>query len=279
MIFKEKKTIFLLNRPEKHFLRSFYFKSLKTGIDIAFEDKNYEILFAPQNKHFEDILSANNHKVAGVISIHPSFRDKSIKLLENRNDINSVLINCRSDKLNWVDLNNIRGAMVMTEHLIKLGHEKILFIGGHFESQNSIDRLEGYKKTLEKHKVKFDPQLTLSCDFEITIAYERLKDYLLNNERNFTAIFAANDLMAIGAIRALVDNNLRVPQDVAVVGFDDFEFASTFYIPLTTYRQPFYNLGYIAGKTLLNSIESKKGLQQVELIGDIIVRKSCGAVK
>jgi len=280
MISKDKKTIVLLNRPERHFVGSFYFKNIKSGIDFALEGSNYQVFFAQQDDHFEEILSSKKQKIAGVISIHPTINDKSIKLLEKETDIDSILINCRSDKISWVDLDNICGAMTMTEHLIKLGHEKILFLGGFFDSQNSIVRFEGYKKALEKYHIKYDPKLTLSCDFGITVSYDRMKEYLSSNSKSFTAIFAANDLMAVGAIRALADNKIKVPEDIAVVGFDDFEFASTFYIPLTTYKQPFHNLGYIAAKTILRSIETKnKCCHQVELIGDLIVRKSCGAAK
>ena len=206
--------------------------------------------------------------------------DRSIKILEKENDVYSVLINCRSNKLTWVDLDNVSGAMTMTEHLIKLGHEKILYIGGFLESQNNIDRFKGFQKALEKYHIKFDPKLSLTCDFGVTIAYERMKEFLAAGKKDFTAIFATNDLMAVGAIRALIDDKLRVPEDVAVVGFDDFDFAATFYIPLTTYKQPFHNLGYIAAKSIIRSIETNnKCQQQVELIGEIIVRKSCGAKK
>jgi len=280
MISKNKNTIVLVNRPEKHFVGSFYFKNIKTGIDLALDGTNYQIFFAQQDEHLAEILESRKQSIAGVIAIHPTINDKSIKLLEKENDVISILINCRSNKLSWVDLDNVRGAMTMTEHLIKLGHEKILFIGGFLESQNNIDRFKGFQKALEKYRIKFDPKLNLTCDFGVTIAYDRMKEFLAGGRKDFTAIFAANDLMAVGAIRALVDFNLKVPEDIAVVGFDDFDFAATFYIPLTTYKQPFHNLGYIATRSVIRALETNnRVLQHVELIGEIVIRRSCGARK
>jgi LacI family repressor for deo operon, udp, cdd, tsx, nupC, and nupG len=140
--------------------------------------------------------------------------------------------------------------------------------------------LKGFRYALEKYKIKFNPKLVVNCDFSITLAYERMKEYLRSEKRGFTAIFASNDLMAVGAIRALVDENIRVPEDVAVVGFDDFDFSSTFYIPLTTYRQPFFNIGFAATKKLIRQIETGfDRTQQTELIGEIVIRESCGSKK
>ncbi|MEI8218712.1 MAG: substrate-binding domain-containing protein, partial [Elusimicrobiota bacterium] len=217
-------------------------------------------------------------KLNGVIALAPHVNTDLLKTMEETK-IPSVLINCRSDKLSWVDVDNVHGAMTMTEHLIKLGHERILCIMGFPESQNSLDRLEGYKRALEKYRIKFNPQLVIPCDFSITLAYERMQELLARSAKlDFTAIFASNDLMAVGAIRALVDKNIRVPEDVAVVGFDDFDFSSSFFIPLTTYRQPFVNIGFAATRVLLKQLETGfDPTKQFEMIGEIIVRDSCGA--
>ncbi|MCX5781237.1 MAG: substrate-binding domain-containing protein [Elusimicrobia bacterium] len=273
-----KDTVLLSNRPEKHFLGSLYFKNIKSGIDYAFEGTGFKLLYTQQDNSLADILASKKQKIAGIIDISPFINDNSVKLLEKENKYKSVLINCRSAKLGWVDLDNVRGAMTMTEHLIKLGHEKILYIAGFQESQNNIDRFKGFKNALGKYNIKFNPRLILTCDFSITLAYERMKEFLSHDRKSFTAIFAANDLMAVGAIRALIDERIRTPEDIAVVGFDDFDFASTFYIPLTTYRQPFKNLGYIAARSIVTANESNRcQQQQVELVGEIVVRKSCGS--
>jgi DNA-binding LacI/PurR family transcriptional regulator len=217
------------------------------------------------------------HK-SGVLNIAPHVNHPSIDLLR-KEKIPTVLINCRAEHANWIDVDNVRGAMVMTEHLISLGHEKIVFINGFPESQNGMDRLKGFKKTLSKYNIDYNPKMLINGDFSVTLAYERMKHFLQQNKKmDFTAIFASNDYMAIGIIRALIDDNIRVPEDVAVVGFDDFNFSASFYIPLTTYRQPFHNIGYLATKLLLNTITSENHEpQQLELIGELVIRESCGA--
>lgn len=273
-----KDTVILLNRPEKHFLGSFYFMNVKQGIDAALEGTPYQVLMSQQDSKFSETVVTKQRKLNGVIALAPHVNTDLLKTLEGTK-IPSMLINCRSQKLSWVDLDNIHGATTMTEHLIKLGHERILCITGFPESQNSIDRLEGYKRALDKNKIKFNPKLVLPSDFSITLAYERMQELLAQDGKpDFTAIFASNDLMAVGAIRALADKNIRVPEDIAVVGFDDFDFSSSFFVPLTTYRQPFMNIGFTATRLLLKQLETGfDASKQFELIGEIVVRDSCGA--
>ena len=105
-----------------------------------------------------------------------------------------------------------------------------------------------------------------------------MKSHLLQNKGKFTAVFCTNDYMAVGVVRALADEKLRVPDDIAVVGFDDLDFASTFYTPLTTYSQPLSNFGFLAAKFLIKQMRSKKDKNlQGELLGELVVRQSCGA--
>jgi LacI family repressor for deo operon, udp, cdd, tsx, nupC, and nupG len=272
-----KDTVILLNRPEKHFLGSFYFLNVKAGIDAALDGTPYQVLLVQQDSDFAKSLTSGQQNMTGIISIAPHINHESITLMEQAKTP-AVLVNCRSNGLSWVDLDNVTGAKAMAEHLLKLGHEKILFISGFPESQNSIDRMRGFQLALDKYKVRFNPKQVVTCDFSITLAYEKMKEYLQQNGVNFTAVFATNDLMAVGAIRALVDEHVRIPEDVAVAGFDDFDFSSTFYIPLTTYRQPFRNIGFLATKMLLRQIENGfDGGQKAELIGDVVIRESCGS--
>lgn len=273
-----KKKIVILTRPEAHFLESFYFQKINYGIDAALHNSGSEVMMFQQTSSFLDNLAKDDIKNIGVLNIAPHINCPSISVLEKRK-IPSVLINCRSKNMNWVDTDNKYGVKTIIEHLIGLGHNKILLINGFPESQNAIDRLEGYRDTLEKHNIKFDPKLVINCDFSISLTYERIKNMLSKKTKpEFSAIFASNDLMAVGAIRALADLGINVPHGIAVAGFDDFDFSSTFHIPLTTYRQPFHNIAFLATKFLLkNMAENEHISYQFELIGELIVRQSCGA--
>ena len=273
-----KKKIVILSRPEAHFLDSFYFQKIKFGIDAALEDTGYETIMFQQTSNFLDNLDKSDIKEIGVINIAPHVNCPSVKTIEKKN-IPAILINCRAKSISWVDADNRHGVRTVIQHLLGLGHKKILFINGFAESQNGIDRLEGYKETLEKNNISFDPKLVINCDFSISLTYERIKNMLANKTKpEFSAIFASNDLMAVGAIRALADLGINVPHGVAVIGFDDFDFSASFHIPLTTYRQPFSNISFLATKFLLKQIETKITTPyQFELIGELIIRSSCGA--
>jgi LacI family transcriptional regulator len=273
-----KNTIILLNRPEKHFLESYYYRKVKAGIDAAVAGTEYTIVPAQQDTRLPENVSEDNLDNSGVLAIAPHVHNPSIVELEKSN-IPAVLVNCRSERIAWVDTDNVLGAATMTEYLITLGHKKIALVNGFPDSQNGIDRLHGYKQALEKNNIQFDPKMIINCDFSVTLAYERVKAYLAQNKgADFTAVFSTNDYMAVGVIRALTDEKIRVPENVGVVGFDDLDFASTFYVPLTTYRQPFDNLGFAATKFLIKQMRGKaeKNLQ-AEFMGELIVRDSCGS--
>ncbi|MBN1823614.1 MAG: substrate-binding domain-containing protein [Endomicrobiales bacterium] len=269
-----KNSIVLLNRSEKHFTESFYYRRVKLGIDTAIDGSGYNLVQAMQDSSLPDNVSEK----CGVVSIAPHVNHQSVELLR-KSKMPSILINCRSEDMSWVDVDNVRGAITMTEYLVGLGHRNILLVNGFPESQNSIDRQKGFVETLQRHSIEFNPRMVISCDFSVSLAYERMKNFLSQNKkRDFTAIFSTNDYMAVGIIRALTDENIKVPEDVAVVGFDDLDFASNFYIPLTTYRQPFPNIGFVATKLLMKQIENgRSGPHQVELMGELIIRDSCGA--
>lgn len=275
-----KNTVVLLNRPEKHFQESFYYQKVKAGIDAALDGTEYSLVIAQLDGGLPDSLTEGSLVNSGVLAIAPHVNHPAIEALEDSN-IPASLINCRSPKIAWVDTDNILGAVTMTEYLVSLGHKKILLVNGFPDSQNSIDRLEGFKRVLKKHNIEFNPKNVINCDFSVSLAYERMKNHLLQNKKSdFTAVFSTNDYMAVGIIRAFIDEKIRVPEDIAVVGFDDLDCAATFHTPLTTYRQPFENFGFLATKFLIKQMRTKtdKGLQ-AELLGELMIRRSCGGKK
>jgi DNA-binding LacI/PurR family transcriptional regulator len=273
----QQQTILILNRPEKHFPGSFYFLNIKHGIDAAVDGTGYQLLVTDDEAAAAAAIVPGAAPTAGVIVIAPSIDAAFVRQLTEER-MPCVVINSRPAGLSWVDLDNVRAAQAMTEHLINRGHERILCLAGFPDSQNSRDRLAGHAAALAKYGIAAQPDLHLYADFSITMAYDKLKAFLAQEHPPFTAIAAANDLMAVGAIRALTDRKMRVPEDCAVVGFDDFDFSGSFYVPLTTYRQPFRNTGFVAAKLLLRQIAAGRQSDcQVEMMGEIVIRESCGA--
>ena len=155
-----------------------------------------------------------------------------------------------------VMVDNIGGASQAVQHLFDLGHRRIGFIGGPDGSTTALDRLEGYKNALVRNGIKFAPGLVKKGTWNPESGY-LLGTELLQGKTRPTAIVAANDQMAFGVIKAAKVLELRVPEDLAVVGFDDIPLGSYFDPPLTTVKIPMHDLGAASMTTLLNLISGE----------------------
>jgi LacI family transcriptional regulator len=178
-----------------------------------------------------------------------------------------------------VDSTNWQGAYEATQYLIGLGHERIGFITGLMTLNSAVERLEGYKAALLDHHLPFDPILVAPGDFwqpSGIIAAIRLLDL----SKRPTAIFASNDLSAFGAMEAIRDRGLDIPNDISIVGFDDMPQASLVYPRLTTVRQPLDQMGRVAARMLIEEIEHPRHTpRRVTLSTSLIIRDSCRSLK
>lgn len=178
----------------------------------------------------------------------------------------------------YVKVDHRRGAYMATEHLIRLGHRRIAHLGAHGNGDvQGLDRLIGYRMALSDHELPYDESIVIESDYTRTDGYRSVKE-LLERTRDVTAIFACSDFTAVGAMRALEEEGLRVPDDIAVVGFDDLHFSAWLSVPLTTVAQPKEEIGQTAIKTLLALIEGES-VPNTTFDPELIVRKSCGACK
>jgi len=182
-----------------------------------------------------------------------------------------------ADEVVEVIVDNLHGALTATEHLIKLGYRRIGFINGIPELQASRDRLRGYQLALHEHKLPFRDEWICSGDFLEDGGYRCMRR-LLSIKPPLEAVFIASDLMAIGALKAIKEVGKRVPDDIAIVGFDDISLAAHLDPPLTTVRQPMAEMGALACRLLLQLIEGEEVLQRKAILQTkLIVRASCGA--
>ena len=169
------------------------------------------------------------------------------------------------------------GASLATEHLIKLGHRRIGYINGPENWHTCRARVSGYHDTLANHNLLFDATLVQPGDWEIESGYAATKNLLQVAERP-TAIFAANDAMALGAIYAIQDSGLNVPRDIAVVGYDNRNFTKTVRPRITTVSMPVIEMGGVAAEVLLSQIaEGRKEEEEIKVKGQLIIRETCGA--
>lgn len=167
------------------------------------------------------------------------------------------------------------GALSAMEHLLNLGHRRIGFIGGRPDLQSAIRRLEGYKDSLRQANIPFDPDLVQIGNFTQESGYQCAQKLLALPERP-TAIFAANDKSAIGAIEALNEAGLKVPDDMSIVGFDNTEEASFVNGGLTTVDQFIHDMGRVAVDMLVNLIQNKPLESYVYRVPTrLIVRNTC----
>lgn len=173
------------------------------------------------------------------------------------------------------------GARLAVEHLAHLGHRRIGYINGPRHGLHgwdaSTDRLAAYQDTLRELGVTYDPALVEEGNWEVQSGYSAAKKFLALPQRP-TAIFAANDLMALGAIYAIQDAGLRVPEDIALVGYDDREIASIARPAITTVSLPCYEMGQASAQLLLSRLENQVDVAEpIRVRGKLIIRESCGS--
>src|SRR5574339_1141960 len=173
-----------------------------------------------------------------------------------------------------VGATNWQGGYHATEYLIKLGHRRIGFITGSMDLGAALDRLEGYQSALRVHHIPEDPRLIYEGTFFQPDGYVG-GSALLDLESPPTAIFASNDVMAMGAMDAIRSRGLRVPEDVSIIGFDDIPQAAMVRPALTTVRQPLEQMGRLATQMLIDQLKyPEKEIGRVELPTQLIVRDS-----
>jgi DNA-binding LacI/PurR family transcriptional regulator len=155
-----------------------------------------------------------------------------------------------------IRIDNVAGARLATKHLVELGHRRIAYIGDRFGFQSDMERLAGYRETLEEADLGFEPDLVVHGDGTPDGGRLAMLQLLSRPERP-TAVFCYNDREAIGAMRAVREQGLRVPRDVSIAGFDDLFLSSYTDPPLTTIQQPKREMGLQAGEMLLQLLHSQ----------------------
>lgn len=177
--------------------------------------------------------------------------------------------------INYVDVDNVSGVQNAVRHLVRLGRRRIGHIMGPQNSAVGRDRRQGYINALVERGLSVDESLIVSGDFTEAGGFEGARQLLA---AGVDAIVAVSDKTAYGALRALREEGASVPEDVAVVGFDDLDASSLTEPPLTTVRQPVHGTGVVAVETLLDVMENPGGpARQIILPTQLIVRDSCGS--
>lgn len=262
---------------------STFFLDIIKGVEDFAEKNNYGLLVYNAKfddyKHLYKYALLKEGKVDGMIVYSPYYEETSLDKLKQQN-YNIVCLSGypKTKKIDFVDGDNYGGISLAVEHLVRLGHKRIAFIKGSDHLSNSIDRERAFRDCMKKLELQINEDYIIKGDFSPYVAFESTKS-LFELAVPPTAIIAANDKMAIAAVDSLRSLGLKVPEDVAVVGFDDIDMTSFVHPSITTIRQPLYEMGSRACEVLLEKI---KGKYKDEIIQEylpmkLIVRESCGS--
>jgi LacI family transcriptional regulator len=215
-------------------------------------------------------------RVDGLIVMSPALEPRAIVAgLPRRLPL--VLLNCEegSDGLDSVNVDNYGGAREMVQHLVGLGHRRVAIIGGASDNYDARERLRGYRDAVEARGGVTSEELLVEGDFTESSGHKAAREILGLDPRP-TAIFAANDSMAIGALSALREAGVTVPEEMAVAGFDDIPIARYVSPPLSSVHVPIRGLGVRAVERLLLAMADGEEKAREVLPTRLVVRESCG---
>lgn len=180
---------------------------------------------------------------------------------------------------NCVGANDVTAGYEVTRHLLDLGYRKVAHISGPEHWSSAVERLKGYQRALEDYGFPYDPSLVEIGDWEVLTGVSTTH-ILLDRHPDIDAIFVANDLMAAGSIQAAMARGLRIPQDLALVGYDDRQFAQALCPPLTSFAHPLHAIGQKSAQLLINRLlrHNTRLVPSITVAGQLVIRQSCGAL-
>lgn len=256
-----------------------YFPQIIQGITAACNQHDYSTMLWLAEPEYErrtiqQIVSAG--MIDGVIVASALTDDAVIDAVRMRH-IPFVLVGRHPihNDITYVDVDNRMSSRDAVLHLLRLGHRRIATIAGPLNMIGGMDRLAGYRDALKSRGLLADEKLIAEGDFGEESGYRAMRELLPNAP---DAVFVASDTMALGAMRALREAGKKIPDDIAVVGYDDMPFAAHTEPPLTTVRQPIHRAGFVAAETLMDLIQEHDAApRRVILPTELVIRESCGA--
>jgi DNA-binding LacI/PurR family transcriptional regulator len=258
-------------------LTDYTFASVIEGAEVEARQHNYFVLSSSASDPlaFHDLVDelVGHRRVDGLIVINPYADDRYMHIPK---EFPVVFVGARShDELVCsISLDDEKVAYEATQHLISLGHKRIGLITGPMKEDCSQDRLVGFKLALTEAGISYDQSLVFEGDWSASSGRDALLDFV-KKDNVPTAIFAQNDRMAMGVMRAARDVNLEVPTQLSVIGVDDMPLSSYFDPPLTTMRQDMPSIGQLATRMLFNILHGKNPeVRELKLPAELVVRQS-----
>ena len=243
---------------------------------------NYAMMLFPTNTWIMEALSfewiAKNWLVDGIV-VHNLIYHKTVppEILEMQSRMSPfVFVNkfLRETQVNAVGVDNYHAVGLAVQHLVELGHRRIGAFYGDLTSVDGFERYDGFKVALKKAGLPSDESWSACGMWHDAAAHEEMRK-MLDRPNPPTALFCADDMMGIGAMKAIREKGLRVPQDISIVGYDDIETTSYIDVPLTTIRPPLAEVGTRSVDLLMAILQDpKRPPQQIALQAELVVRNS-----
>jgi LacI family transcriptional regulator len=254
------------------------FAGIFMGIEDVAGERGYSVILANTGGSAErersHLRSLQARRVDGMVLASVSLRDPSVRWLREQG-IRHVLVNRYSGERDpFVGADDVAGGTIATSHLVELGHRRIAHLAGSRGVSTAVQRRRGYLAALDQAGIAPDAELIVESGY-LEETGRRAMERLLRLARPPTAVFAVNDMAAMGAHAAVLDAGLRIPEDVAIAGYNDVPFAARLTPPLTTLRVPVRDFGRLSAEMLIEQIRSGRSIgRRVVLQPELIVRGS-----
>lgn len=256
-----------------------YFSELIRSVSHFASEEGYRLILETtraetgEENAYKDLVTSG--VIDGLILLEVRTQDKRIEFLQD-NDVPFMVVGRSFEypDIDYVDSNNVTGARDATEYLIDLGYERINFLNGPEDHSVSYYREKGYRQALERNDLEVREEDITYCQFTIDSGYENIRS-LLDEGREINAIFAASDLSAIDAIKALKEDGIEPGKDMSIIGFDNIPFSKVFEPPLSTVKQPIFDIGHGVVDALIAKLRGDvtEPIQTV-LENELVVRES-----
>lgn len=270
----------LVTQNENEALGSAFWMQLHRGIFEESKQRGYFVSLSyvsPGNSEELNNFILNERRLDGYILLTQEVTDMVGRQIFDKN-IPIVLVGHvpRKKMVSSVDVDNFKGGKLAAEHLIGLGHERIGIMLASLDMKESVDRLKGFREAHNEAGIEILDKQVKIVDYQFKAGYQTMKQWI-ESDSDITSVFCASDTIAMGALLAARELGKKVPEDYAVVGFDDLSFAEFTYPPLTTIHQPIFQKGKKAAELLIDEIENEDAdRKKINLDPQLIIRDSCG---
>ncbi|MDN4603572.1 LacI family DNA-binding transcriptional regulator [Paenibacillus sp. F6_3S_P_1C] len=239
-----------------------YYAEIIKGIENIAYARHYKVIICDAHNQKEREVDYLNllldRTIDGVIIITPMLADEELfQLADKGYRIGIVGKYIEHDQIPCIYTDNVKFSQEVVQHLVEAGHRNIVFLNGYPEAIDSYERLEGYLKALRNHQIPFRPELIENGNFNKEGGYEAIKR-LFNKGLSFSAVYAANDEMALGVYQACSEYGIRIPEQLAIVGVDNNRISKYIHPTLSSVNQPKYTMGAILMEKMIDTMNTNE---------------------